>query len=205
MARHVGTTMLKIALTGGIATGKSYVLDRFRQLGVPCLDADALAHGAMSPGTEATRAIAARFGDDMLAADGAVNRKKLGTIVFADAAARRDLEAIVHPAVYRAVAAGLRAFELIGDSPLAVVDVPLLYETGHAGDFDRVVATVCPPPTQLDRLIDRGLSHADARQRLAAQMPAAEKASRADFLIRTDGTPQETDAQVERIWRELRS
>ena len=197
--------MLKVGLTGGIATGKSYVLERFRRLGVPCLDADALAHGVMAPGTEPTRAIAARFGADILDVDGAVNRKKLGAIVFADASPRRDLEAIVHPAVYRAIAAELRAFELIGDAPLAVVDVPLLYETGHAGDFDRVVATVCPPATQLSRLVDRGLSHADARQRLAAQMPAEEKAARADFLIRTDGTPGDTDAQVDRLWRTLQT
>jgi dephospho-CoA kinase len=193
--------MLKVALTGGIATGKSPVLDRFRQLGVPCLDADALAHGVMAPDTEATRAIAARFGADVLAVDGSVNRKKLAAIVFADAAARHDLEAIVHPAVYRAIAAGLRAFELIGDSPVAVVDVPLLYETGHAGDFDHVVATVCPPAMQLTRLVNRGLSHAEALQRIAAQMPAEEKASRADFQISTDGTPEDTAAQVERIWR----
>ena len=193
--------MLKVALTGGIATGKSHVLERFRELGVPCLDADALAHGVMAPGTEATRAIAARFSADILAADGAVDRKKLGQIVFADASARRDLEAIVHPAVYRAISAGLRAFEIIGDSPLAVVDVPLLYETGHAGDFDRVVATVCAPATQLARLEDRGLSRAAAAQRLAAQIPAEEKAARADYVIRTDGTVENTNAQVERIWR----
>jgi dephospho-CoA kinase len=195
--------MLKVALTGGIATGKSYVLDRFRHLGVPCLDADALAHGVMSQGTEATQAIATRFGADILDVNGAVNRKKLAAIVFADASTRRDLEAIVHPAVYRAIAAGLRAFEIIGDSPLAVVDVPLLHETGHADAFDRVVATVCPPATQLARLVARGLSEPEGLQRLAAQMPAEEKAARADFVIRTDGTREETDAQVERIWRKL--
>jgi len=195
--------MLKVALTGGIATGKSHVLDRFRELGVPCLDADALAHGVMASGTEATRAIAARFGADILAADGAVDRKKLGRIVFADASARRDLEAIVHPAVYRAISAGMRAFEIIGDAPLAVVDVPLLYETGHAGDFDRVVVTVCPPAMQLARIENRGLSHAAALQRVAAQMPADEKAARADYVITTDGTTENTDAQVEQIWRTL--
>src|SRR5215218_8997302 len=110
--------MLKIALTGGIATGKSYVLDQFRRRGVPCLDADALAHGVTASGTEATSAIAARFGAGVLATDGAVDRAKLGPIVFADPAARRDLEAIVHPAVYRAIAAGLRAFEILGRDPL---------------------------------------------------------------------------------------
>ena len=195
--------MLKIALTGGIATGKSHVLDQFRRRGVPCLDADELAHGVTSAGTEATQAIAARFGADVLAADGAVDRKKMGPIVFADAAARHDLEAIVHPAVYRAIAAGLRAFELVGGAPLALVDVPLLYETGHASDFDRVIATACPPDLQIKRLIDRGMSEREAQQRLAAQMPAIEKASRADFMIRTDGSLEETDKQVDEIYRTL--
>ena len=195
--------MLKIALTGGIATGKSHVLDQFRRRGVPCLDADELAHGVTSAGTEATQAIAARFGAGILAADGAVDRKKMGPIVFADAAARHDLEAIVHPAVYRAIAAGLRAFELVGGAPLALVDVPLLYETGHASDFDRVIATACPPDLQIKRLIDRGMSEREAQQRLAAQMPAIEKASRADFMIRTDGSLEETYKQVDEIYRRL--
>src|SRR5262245_21299038 len=143
--------MLKVALTGGIATGKSYVLAQFRRRGVPCLDADDLAHGVTASGTEATAAIAARFGSDVLAADGAVDRARLGPIVFADPAARRDLEAIVHPAVYRAIAAGLRAFELVGDEPFAIVDVPLLYETGADKNFERVIVTACLPATQLAR------------------------------------------------------
>ena len=195
--------MLKVALTGGIATGKSHVLDQFRRHGVPCLDADALVHGVESSGTEATQAIAARFGADVLAADGSVDRKKLATIVFADPAARRDLEAIVHPAVYRAIAAGLRAFELLGGSALAVVDVPLLFETGHAGDFNRVIVTVCAPDVQIARLVARGMSDADARRRLAAQLPAGERESRADFVIRTDGSFEDTDRQVEQVYRAL--
>ncbi len=148
--------MLKIALTGGIATGKSYVLDQFRRRGVPCLDADELAHGVTAAGTEATAAIAERFGADILAEDGAVDRKKLGPIVFADPAARRELEAIVHPAVYRAIAAGMRGFELTGDGAFAVVDVPLLFETGAEKDFDRVIVTACRPETQLARLREAG-------------------------------------------------
>jgi dephospho-CoA kinase len=196
--------MLKVALTGGIATGKSHVLERFRQLGVPCLDADRLAHGVTSAGTEATAAIAARFGSGVLDANGAVDRAKLGPIVFADESARRELERIVHPAVYRAITAGLRAFELLENAPAAIVDVPLLYETGRAADFDRVIATVCSSEHQLARLIDRGLTEEQARQRLAAQMPAAEKAARADYVIRTDGSFADTDSQVEKIWAELR-
>ncbi len=140
----------------------------------------------------------------MLDATGAVDRKKLGPLVFADPAARRDLEAIVHPAVYRAITAGLRAFELTG-SAIAIVDIPLLYETAGQERFDRVIATVCAPATQLARLLERGLSESDARQRLAAQIPAEEKAARADFVIRTDGTFPETDAQVEAIWSQLKS
>lgn len=195
--------MLRVALTGGIATGKSYVLEQFRRRGIPVLDADSLAHGVEAPGTEATRAIALRFGLEVLGPDGGVDRTKLGPIVFADPAARRDLEAIVHPAVYRAIAAGLRRFELTGDAPFAVADVPLLYETGHEGDFDRVIVTACSPALQLQRLVDRGMSAAEARQRLTAQWPTEEKASRASYVVRTDGTFAETEAQIAQIFDEL--
>lgn len=190
---------MRVALTGGIATGKSYVLDRLRARGVPCLDADDLAHGVMAPGTEATAAIAERFGADMLGASGGVDRARLGPLVFADAAARRDLEAIVHPAVYRALEAGLRAFERMESAPLVVAAIPLLYETGRAADFDKVVATTCTRERQRERLLARGLTVEDAEMRLAAQMSAREKAARADYVITTDGTTAETDAQVDRL------
>ena len=195
--------MLKIALTGGIATGKSYVLDQFRQRGVPCLDADELAHGVTAAGTEATSAIAERFGAGILAEDGAVDRKKLGPIVFADPAARRELEAITHPAVYRAINAGLRAFELLGDGAFAIVGVPLLFETGAEKSFDRVIVTACRPETQIARLVKRGLSDAAARQRLDAQWPTEQKIERADFVVTTDGTFEDTDGQVDEIYRAL--
>lgn len=195
--------MLKVALTGGIATGKSYVLSQFQKRGIPCLDADQLAHGVTAAGTEATAAIAARFGPEILAADGSVDRAKLGPIVFADAAARRELEAIVHPAVHRSITAGLRAFELTGDAPLAIVDVPLLYETGSADKFDKVIVTTCPPSVQIARLVKRGLTETSAQQRLAAQWSTDEKAARADFVIRTDGSFDDTNRQVEAILRTL--
>jgi dephospho-CoA kinase len=197
--------MLRVALTGGIATGKSYVLDQFRRRGVPCLDADVLAHGVTAAETEATAAIAARFGAEILAADGSVDRRKLGPIVFADASARRELEAIVHPAVYRAITAGLRAFELMGDGAFAVVDVPLLYETGAEKMYDRVIVTACAPDVQLARLIERGLTEAAARQRLAAQWPPEKKTSRADFVVKTDGTFEETNRQVDAVYRALQT
>jgi dephospho-CoA kinase len=196
--------VLRVALTGGIATGKSHVLNELRQRGVPCLDADALAHGVMAAGTEATMAIVARFGAEVLAVDGSVDRAALAPRVFPDPVARRDLEAIVHPAVYRAIAAGLRGLELTG-SRLAVVDVPLLYETGHEGDFDRVIATTCPVETQIARLVARGLSESDARQRIGAQWPSEKKAARADYVIHTDRTFADTRAQVEQVLGALRS
>ena len=197
--------MRKVALTGGIATGKSYVLDRLRRHGVPCLDADALAHGVMAAGTEATAAIAARFGDRAIAADGSIDRTVLGPLVFGDAEARRDLEAIVHPAVYRAITVGLRAFELLGVDALAVVDIPLLYESGHAGDFDRVIVTACSETTQLARLRERGLEEEAARKRIAAQWPTERKVALADFVVSTDGTHEETDAQIDRLLDTLRA
>jgi dephospho-CoA kinase len=188
--------MLKVALTGGIATGKSHVLAVLQRHGVPCLDADALAHGVMAAGTEASHAIAERFGNEVLDAEGAVDRRVLAPLVFADETARRDLERIVHPAVYRAIAAGLRAFELVEAPALAVVDIPLLYETGRAGDFDRVMVTVCDADRQRQRLAARGLSETEVDQRLAAQMPAAEKASHGDIIIDTNGSFEETERQV---------
>jgi len=197
--------MLRVALTGGIATGKSHVLDQMRRRGVPCLDSDTLVHGVEAAGTEATAAIAQRFGGDVLAPNGSVDRAKLAPIVFADPVARRDLEAIVHPAVYRAITAGLRAFALVGDYPLAAVDVPLLYETGGEKEFDRVIVAACSPALQIARLRERGLSDEAARQRLAAQWPTDEKAARADFVIDTSGSFEETNRQVDDILLRLKT
>lgn len=187
--------MQKIGLTGGIATGKSYVAEALRRHGVPVLDADTIAHGVMAGGTEATAAIASRFGADILAGDGSVDRVKLGPIVFADSAARHDLEAIVHPAVHRSITAGLRAFDMLGHGAV-VVAVPLLFETGRATEYDRVVVTACAPARQVERLVARGLSEAAARQRMAAQLPTEEKTARADFVVSTDGSFEDTDRQI---------
>jgi dephospho-CoA kinase len=197
-------SILKVALTGAIATGKSYVLEQFERRGVSCLDADILAHDVTATGTEAASRIVARFGADMLDDGGAVDRRKLGRLVFENAEARRDLEAIVHPAVYRSITAWIRALELVGDTALAVVDVPLLYETGRAGDFDRVIATWCPIATQEARLVERGLTREEARQRIAAQLSADEKAARADHVIRTTGSFEDTNQQVEAVLRSLK-
>jgi len=188
--------MLRVALTGGIATGKSYVLTRLRERGVPTIDADAVVHEALGAGTAATKAVADRFGPAFLRPDGSVDRARLGEKVFVELESRRQLEAIVHPAVYAAINTWFGTL----DRPMGVASIPLLYETHHEADFDFVAATVCSPELQLQRIMDRdGLSAEDARRRVAAQMPAAQKAQRADFVILTGGTHHATDRQVDEL------
>ncbi|MDE3156821.1 MAG: dephospho-CoA kinase [Acidobacteriota bacterium] len=197
--------MLRVALTGGIGTGKTHVLGRLAEAGVPVVDADRIVHALMEPGGAVTQAVAARFGTGMLDADGRVDRKRLGALVFADEGARRDLETIVHPAVYDAIARWLSEMAQAGH-PLAIADIPLLYETGRAAAFDRVIVAACPPEVQVVRVMQRdGIGEAAARQRLAAQLPIDEKTARADFVIRTDGTFAETDRQVEETLAQLRA
>jgi dephospho-CoA kinase len=194
---------LQVALTGGIATGKSYCLARFARRGVPVIDADVLAHAVVRRGEPAWAAVTRRFGTDVLRDDGEIDRVKLGALVFADATARHDLEAIIHPAVYAAVR---NWFAALADAPVpfAVADIPLLYETSHERDFDKVVVTWCPPEMQLQRVKERNaFTEAEAKARIEAQMPVEEKARRADYVIRTDGTFAETDRQVDEICEAL--
>jgi dephospho-CoA kinase len=189
--------MRRVALTGGIATGKSSVRRRFAHHGVPTIDADVLAHAIIAPGTPGAARILARFGAAVLSPDGGIDRKTLGAMVFADPAARRDLEAIVHPAVYQAITAWYAA---LPPAPFAVADIPLLYETGREADFDVVVVAACEPDEQLRRVLARdGLPLEAARLRIAAQWPIADKARRADHVIRTDGSHDATDAQVDAL------
>lgn len=197
--------MRRVALTGGIATGKSYVRAQFERLGVPTIDADTLAREAVAVGSPGLAAVVDRFGRDVLGPSGALDRHKLGSIVFMDPAARRDLEGIIHPAVRRAT-------ELWFDNldparyAFALAEIPLLYEVGRDRDFDAVIVTAVDPETQVRRVIERdGATEAEARQRLAAQWPIGEKVARADYVIRTDGTFEETDAQVRAVLEQLQA
>ncbi len=194
--------MLQVALTGGIATGKSYCLARFAALDVPVIDADRLARLAVAPGTPGLAAIVERFGAAVVRGDGSLDRPALAAIVFADRAARADLEAIVHPDVYRRIREWFA--RLPTSTPLAIADIPLLFETGHEHDFDAVIVAACSVDQQLRRLVDRdAMSEADARARLDAQWPIQEKVKRADYVIHTDGTFAETDIEIERVHRAL--
>jgi dephospho-CoA kinase len=194
--------MRRIGLTGGIATGKSHVRAEFARLGAPTIDADVLARDAIAPGTPGLDAVRSRFGADVLDDSGGVDRRKLAAIVFADPAARGDLERIVHPVVRASIDAWLASLDPA--TPFAIADIPLLYEAGRDRDFDAVIVTACAPETQLRRLMHRdGASEADAQRRIAAQLPLEEKVRRADFVIRTDGTVAETNDRVREVYRHL--
>lgn len=194
--------MLRAALTGGIATGKSFCLGRFAALGVPTIDADQLAREAVGPRTPGLESIRARFGDSVVRADGSLDRAALAAVVFADDAARSDLEAIIHPEVYR------RISEWLANQPhgtrVAIADIPLLFETGHEHDFDCVIVAACEPDEQLRRVMHRdNLPVEAARARLTAQWPIGEKVRRADYVIHTDGSHSETEQQVVEVLRQL--
>jgi dephospho-CoA kinase len=201
---------MRVALTGGIATGKSHCLRAFAALGVHTLDSDVLAREAVAPGTAGLAAVLARFGQGLRRPDGTLDRAALGRIVFADSAARRDLEAIIHPLVYAAIQARVGSPSRPPRAPepegLSITDIPLLYESGHAQDFDRVVVAACPPDQQLQRLMARdGLSEAEARQRIDTQWPIDVKAGRADYVSETSGALADTDRQVVEVWERLRA
>jgi dephospho-CoA kinase len=196
--------VLRVALTGGIGTGKSYCLERFAAHGAATIDADVLARDAVAPGTPGLAAIAARFGPGILALDGTLDRPGLGRIVFGDAKARAALEAIIHPEVYRHIREWFA--NLPAGTRVAIADIPLLFETGHHHDFDEVVVAACDPEEQVRRVMARDhLSDADARARLAAQWPIEEKVKRADRVIWTDRGFAETDRQVADSYDSLRS
>ena len=191
--------MLRVGLTGGIATGKSYCAASFARLGVPVIDADVLAREAVAPGSAGLRAIGVRFGDAVLAPDGSLDRRALGQIVFSDPKARAALEEIVHPEVYRCVREWFA--NLPAGTRVAIADIPLLFETGHQHDYDAVVVCACEPEEQVRRMLSRdGLSEADARARLSAQWPIGEKVARATHVIWTDRGFAETDRQVRSVY-----
>jgi len=191
--------VLRIALTGGIASGKSTVAERLAERGAVIIDADLLAREVVEPGTPALAAIVERFGLGVLDGPG-LNRARLGALVFADPAARRELERIVHPAV-RARAAEL---EQQLSARFVVHVIPLLVETGQQDRFDICVVVDIDPEIQLSRLMARsGLAEQDARSRVAAQVDRETRRGAADFVLDNSGEPADLERQVETLWAKL--
>ncbi|HEX6587617.1 MAG TPA: dephospho-CoA kinase [Longimicrobiales bacterium] len=196
--------MLRVGLTGNVASGKSTVADAWRAAGARVIDADLLAREAVAPDSPGLAAIRRRFGDDVFDAAGALDRAALRRTVFADPAARRDLEGIVHPEVARLRAAAERAAEAEGVD-LIVHEIPLLYETGLDREMDVVVLVHAPDDVRVARLVrKRGLTESEARAIMDAQMAATSKLERADIVLRNESTPEDLTRRALDVLRELR-
>ena len=192
---------MRIGLTGGIASGKSTVARKLEQLGAFTIDADVLARDVVALGTEGLKAVVARFGNSVLAADGSLDRSALARVIFADPQARADLYAIIHPLVRE------RAAELEAAAPVGAVVVhviPLLVETGQQDRFDAVVVVDTTVEEQLRRLTRRdGLTQTEAEQRVAAQASREERLGAATHVIDSSGPVRETMRQVDELWQNL--
>jgi dephospho-CoA kinase len=196
--------VLSVGLTGGIASGKSTVAGFLAELGAYLVDADRIAHELLAPGGHAVDAVVDRFGTDVLADDGGIDREALGRLVFADPDARHALEAIVHPAGREEMTRLVEAYRQTEEGPpVAVIDAALLVETGRHRTLDRLIVLRCGRAVQLDRLEKRGLTREEAEARLDAQAPLAEKLAVADYVIDTETDLDETRAQTGRVWERI--
>ncbi len=195
--------MLVVGLTGGIAAGKSTVAAMFAARGAAVVDADRIAHALQEPGQPCYHWIVEAFGPAILDAKGRIDRRRLGVRVFDDPDARKRLEAILHPAIREACQREIRAAEASGHG-VCVVNAALILETGQQGRYDALVVVTAPEEAQVDRLVRiRGLTEAEARQRLTSQWPTAAKAALADFVIDNSGDLAATEHQVDRVYAAL--
>ena len=197
--------MLKVGLTGSIAVGKSYVLSVLAELGCRVLDADRTAREVVEPGTPGLERIVEEFGDDVLGPDGSLDRKRLGSIVFADGEKRELLNSIVHPLVFAEQDHWLAEQQNTDPDGIAVIDAALMIESGGFKRFDQLIVVWCDADVQLRRLMARdGISEAEAEKRIAAQMPQSEKKKFADHLINTTYGFEDTRRQTEEVFRKLK-
>lgn len=197
--------MLRLGITGGIASGKSVVSQMLRDMGFPVIDADSLGHELMEPGTAAFAEIVREFGSALVGVSGRIDRKKLGAAVFADAGKRAKLNAILHPRVEQEMARRFAQWENRGSTVAAFVEAALLVEAGYQKRLDGLVVAWCKPEQQIERLLARGMSEQEARQRISAQMPVEDKLKYATEKIDCSGTIDETRSQVEAFARKLRA
>ena len=196
--------MLRLGLTGGIASGKSVVAAMLREMGFAVLDADSLAHQLIEPGQPAYNEVLQEFGQPVVSPDGHIDRAKLSAIVFADRVRLDRLNAIVHPRVAEVVFRQFEEWQRDGTRDAAFVEAALLIESGMHKKLDGLVVAWCAPEQQLQRLLARGLSDAEARRRIAAQLPAEEKLRLATEKINCSGSIEETRRQVEALAAKLR-
>jgi dephospho-CoA kinase len=196
--------VLLVGLTGGIGSGKTAVARMLEARGAVVFDADLFAREAVEPGTPGYERVVERFGPNVLEPGGGIDREALAAVVFADPAARRDLEAITHPEIRRLFAEGTEAYR--DTDAVVVFSAPLLVETGMHTAFEVLVVVSAPAGMQVQRLMrDRAMTESAVRERIAAQLPLEEKAEAADILIDNDGTLEELERQVDRLWTELRA
>jgi len=194
--------MIVVGLTGGIASGKTTVAEMLRERGAVIIDTDEIAREVTAPGSPALAEIARAFGSEMITEQGTLDRKRLGFLVFGDPGARRRLEQITHPRIRAEMRRRLQELRRRPQPPaVVVVVIPLLYEAGAQDEVDAVAAVSAPPEEQVRRLMARdGLPRAQAQARVQAQLPAAEKAARADFVVDASGTVEETARQAAKLW-----
>lgn len=198
--------MLRAGITGGIASGKTTVAEMFRARGCAVLNADHIAHETIRPGQPAYDEVVRTFGRIILAADGSVDRGRLGKIVFADRAQLELLNQIVHPRVIAAIEAEFDRLEEKDPQGIALVEAALLVEAGYHEKLDKLIVTWCRPEQQIARLAEQtNLSPAEARQRIAAQLSPEKKRRHADYEIDCSGNLEETEDQVDRVFRELKT
>jgi dephospho-CoA kinase len=195
--------MLRVGLTGGIASGKSTVAAMLREFDCPVLDADTLGHELLEQGQDAYNEVVREFGQEILDAYGNVDRSKLGHIIFADAAKRVRLNQILHPRILDVVRKWFAAQGHQGGPELAVVEAALIIEAGYNKELDRVIVCWCPPEQQLQRLLERGLTEEQAKLRIAAQMPMEEKRRLGDQTIDCSRSLEETERQVMEVVKRL--
>lgn len=196
--------MLKVGLTGSIAVGKTFVCEVFRELGCHVLDADKVARDVVKKGTLGLQQIIREFGEEVLTPEGELNRPKMASIVFADEKMRLRLNSIVHPLVFESQNHWLAQCERQDPNGIAIVDAALMIESGGYRRFDKLIVVWCEPELQFERLIKRdGMSEADARKRIASQMPQGEKKRYADYLIDTSGDFDSTRASCRQVHSKL--
>ena len=193
--------MITIGLTGGIASGKSLVAELFRRFGVQVIDSDSIAREVVEPGTIGWQSVVAEFGNDILFPAGTIDRAKLGSIIFSDRKRRTALNNILHPLIIHTIRERIKTIGRKHPEAIVIADIPLLIECGLQHEFDVVVVVWSPVELQRKRLMERdGLSAAEAQKRIDAQMPLDEKQAHGTFVVKNDGSPQQTEEQVKQIF-----